>query len=152
MPVESEEIEQWFLRITQYAEELLETLHQLEGGWPERVLTMQRNWIGKSRGARVRFDVEGLAGTSIEVFTTRQDTLFGASFVALSPNHPLAQRLAEHDPGLAEFVAECNRMGTSEAVIEADRHIHRHAHSVAHCQQQAAWIDYAAWGIRSATT
>ncbi len=88
-PVEAKEIEQWFLRITQYADELLETLDQLEGGWPERVLTMQRNWIGKSRGTRVRFDVEGLAGTSIEVFTTRVDTIYGASALILAPEHPL---------------------------------------------------------------
>ena len=79
---------------------------------------MQENWIGRSEGARVFF---GLVGQQeqIEVFTTRQDTLFGASFVALSPNHPLALRLAESDPQLAGFIAECNRMGTSEAVIEA---------------------------------
>ncbi len=78
---------------------------------------MQENWIGRSEGARVYFDIAG-RDERIEVFTTRQDTLFGASFVALSPNHPLAQRLAENDAELAAFIAECNRMGTSEAVIE----------------------------------
>ncbi len=78
---------------------------------------MQENWIGRSEGARVIFDIAG-RDERIEVFTTRQDTLFGASFVALSPNHPLTQRLGESDAGLADFIAECNRMGTSEAVIE----------------------------------
>ena len=95
-PVEAKEIEQWFLRITQYAEELLETLDQLEGGWPERVLTMQRNWIGKSRGARVRFAVDdprGNRGEFIEVFTTRIDTIYGASAIILAPNHPLVEKL-----------------------------------------------------------
>jgi leucyl-tRNA synthetase len=92
-PVEAKEIEQWFLRITQYADELLEGLQQLEGGWPDRVLTMQRNWIGKSRGTRVRFAVDGLADTSIEVFTTRVDTIYGASAIILAPNHPLVEKL-----------------------------------------------------------
>jgi leucyl-tRNA synthetase len=93
-PVEVKEIEQWFLRITQYADELLDDLDQLETGWPERVLTMQRNWIGKSRGARVRFEVEGLPDTSIEVFTTRVDTIYGASALILAPEHPLLSKLA----------------------------------------------------------
>ena len=114
--VEKRLLSQWFLRITAFTEELLDAIHQLDR-WPERVRLMQENWIGRSEGARVYFDIAG-SDERIEVFTTRQDTLFGASFVALSPNHPLAQRLAEHDPGLAEFIAECNRMGTSEAVIE----------------------------------
>src|ERR1700759_2993981 len=79
---------------------------------------MQENWIGRSEGARVFFVIAG-TDERIEVFTTRQDTLFGASFLALSPNHPLALRLAESDGDLAAFIAECNRMSTSEAVIEA---------------------------------
>src|SRR6266478_4871643 len=94
---------------------------QVIGGrerWPERVRLMQENWIGRSDGARVFFTIAG-TDERIEVFTTRQDTLFGASFLALSPNHPLALRVAEKDPGVAAFIAECNRMGTSEAVIEA---------------------------------
>jgi leucyl-tRNA synthetase len=109
-------LSQWNLRITAFTEELLEALASLDR-WPERVRLMQENWIGRSEGARVRFRVAG-GERSIEVFTTRQDTLYGASFLALSPNHPLATELAEHDQGLAGFVAECNRMGTSEAVIE----------------------------------
>ncbi len=92
-PVEVREIEQWFLRITQYADELLEGLETLKDGWPERVLVMQRNWIGKSSGARVRFGVEGMAGEAIEVFTTRIDTIYGASAVILAPEHPLLAKL-----------------------------------------------------------
>ncbi len=115
--VEKRLLSQWFLRITAFAEELLDALGGLER-WPERVRLMQENWIGRSEGARAGFDIDG-CHERIEVFTTRPDTLFGASFLALSPNHPLAQRLAETDSGLAAFIAECNRMGTSEAVIEA---------------------------------
>src|SRR5262249_46536906 len=103
--------------ITAFTEDLLDALKGLDR-WPERVRLMQENWIGRSLGARVTFAVAGCNET-IEVFTTRPDTLFGASFLALSPNHPLAQRLALEDAGLAEFIAECNRLGTSEAVIEA---------------------------------
>ncbi len=103
--VEPKEIEQWFLRITQYAEELLETLNQLQGGWPERVLTMQRNWIGKSRGTRVRFAVEGIADTSLEVFTTRVDTIYGASAIILAPQHPFIDRF---------FSGADTRIGSSE--------------------------------------
>ncbi len=114
--VEKRLLSQWFLRITAFTEELLGAIGGLDR-WPERVRLMQENWIGRSEGARVLFDVVGQE-EPIEVFTTRQDTLFGASFVALSPNHPLAQRLAESDLGLAAFIAECNRMGTSEATIE----------------------------------
>jgi leucyl-tRNA synthetase len=92
-PVEPKDIEQWFLRITKYADELLDGLTQLESGWPQRVRAMQRNWIGKSRGTRVRFAVEGFPGTSIEVFTTRVDTIFGASGIILAPEHPLVGKL-----------------------------------------------------------
>jgi leucyl-tRNA synthetase len=115
--VEKRLLSQWFLRITAFTEELLAALGGLER-WPERVRLMQENWIGRSEGARVRFAVVG-RDDEIEVFTTRPDTLFGASFLALSPNHPLAQTLAAQDPGLAAFIAECNRLGTSEAAIEA---------------------------------
>ncbi|HEX5455620.1 MAG TPA: leucine--tRNA ligase [Stellaceae bacterium] len=127
--VERRLLSQWFLRITAFSDELLEALQTLDR-WPERVRLMQEKWIGRSEGARVRFGIadphpnppplagEGREG-AIEVFTTRPDTLYGASFVALSPHHPLAQRLADEDPALAEFIAECDRLGTSEAVIEA---------------------------------
>ena len=108
---------QWNLRITAFSDELLAALKTLDR-WPERVRLMQENWIGRSEGARVRFPLVG-HDEAIEVFTTRPDTLYGASFLALSPHHPLAQSLAAGDPPLAEFIAECDRLGTSEAVIEA---------------------------------
>jgi leucyl-tRNA synthetase len=114
--VEKRLLAQWSLRVTAFAEELLAAIGSLDR-WPERVRLMQENWIGRSEGARAIFAIAG-RDEHIEVFTTRQDTLFGASFVALSPNHALALRLAEEDPDLATFIAECNRMGTSEAVIE----------------------------------
>ncbi len=95
----------WFLKITDFADELLDGLKELEGKWPERVLTMQKNWIGKSFGARVDFALED--GTKIEVFTTRPDTLYGATFMALAPEHPLAKELAkrtEREAEVAEFI------------------------------------------------
>jgi leucyl-tRNA synthetase len=92
--VETRELEQWFLRITAYADELLDATTGLTK-WPEKVLTMQRNWIGRSDGAKVRFALEGDPATSIEVFTTRIDTIFGANFVLLGPEHPLVHELAE---------------------------------------------------------
>jgi leucyl-tRNA synthetase len=122
--VEQRKLAQWFFRITAFTEELLAGLENLER-WPEKVRLMQNNWIGRSEGARVFFpliDAPGRwtaqAGARLEVFTTRHDTLFGASFLALSPNHPLSSELAESDPALADFIAECNRLGTSEAAIE----------------------------------
>ena len=116
--VEKRLLSQWFLRITEFSEELLDALKTLDR-WPERVRLMQENWIGRSEGARVVWPDRTAADETIEVFTTRPDTLFGASFLALSPHHPLAQRLAASDPELREFIAECDRLGTSEAVIEA---------------------------------
>jgi len=115
-PVEKRLLSQWFLKITAFAEELLAALKTLDR-WPERVKLMQENWIGRSEGARVFFALAG-RDKRLEVFTTRPDTLFGASFVAVAPNHPLAESLAKTDPKLAAFIAECNRMGTSEAVLE----------------------------------
>jgi leucyl-tRNA synthetase len=121
-PVEKRKLTQWFLRITEYADELLDALKSLDR-WPDKVRLMQENWIGKSQGLKFRFAFagkppEGFAD-GIEVYTTRPDTLFGASFVAISPDHPLAERLAAADPKVAAFVAECRRGGTSEAEIEA---------------------------------
>jgi leucyl-tRNA synthetase len=115
--VEKRLLAQWNLRITAFSEELLESLKTLDR-WPERVRLMQENWIGRSEGARVLFAVAG-QDEPVEIFTTRPDTLYGASFLALSPHHPLAARLAAADPALAAFIAECDRLGTSEAVIEA---------------------------------
>ena len=114
--VERRKLAQWFFRITAFADELLQALDGLER-WPEKVRLMQRNWIGKSTGARVRFDLQERAG-SVEVFTTRPDTLFGASFVALAPDHPLTASLAAENPALAAFAEDCLRGGTSEAEIE----------------------------------
>ncbi|MDE1902548.1 MAG: leucine--tRNA ligase [Alphaproteobacteria bacterium] len=115
-PVEKRLLSQWFLKITAFASELLEALATLDR-WPERVKLMQENWIGRSEGARVIFALAGRE-ERLEVFTTRPDTLFGASFLAVAPNHPLAEALAKRDAKLRDFVAECNRMGTSEAAIE----------------------------------
>ncbi len=98
-PVEAKEIEQWFLRITQYADALLEGIADLEGGWPERVLIQQRNWIGKSRGARVRFDVAQAQGLGLEVFTTRIDTIYGVSALLIAAGHPELPRLLANVPG-----------------------------------------------------
>src|SRR6266566_3364217 len=94
--VETREIEQWFLRTTAYAEQLLDDLKLLEGGWPDRVITMQRNWIGKSEGARVKFSVSDVPDAeAIEVFTTRIDTIYGATALILAPTHPLLSKLLE---------------------------------------------------------
>src|SRR5690606_8565766 len=115
-PVERRRLAQWFLRITAYGDELLEALKTLDR-WPDRVRLMQENWIGRSVGAQMRFALEGRSDR-LEVFTTRPDTIFGASFCAIAPDHPLAAELAATDPALAAFIAECRSLGTSEAVIE----------------------------------
>ena len=114
--VEKRLLSQWFLRITRYSDDLLAALKTLDR-WPERVRLMQEHWIGRSEGARVQWALSDRQ-TTIEVFTTRPDTLFGASFLALSPHHPFAEELAKDNPALAEFIAECDRMGTSEEAIE----------------------------------
>jgi len=120
-PVEKRKLAQWFLKITHFAEELKDDLAELER-WPDKVRIMQENWIGRSEGAYVRFPVlgqgSGKDGEQLEVYTTRPDTLYGASFCALAANHPMTQALAAANPALAAFVAECNRMGTSEAELE----------------------------------
>jgi leucyl-tRNA synthetase len=114
-PVERRKLSQWFFKITAYTDDLLQALDTLER-WPEKVRLMQKNWIGRSEGLRFSFALSN--GGKVEVFTTRPDTLFGASFVALSPDHPLTEELARKDPKLAAFVAECRRLGTAEQVIE----------------------------------
>ncbi len=120
-PVERRKLNQWFLRITDFAEELLQGLDGLQG-WPERVRLMQEKWIGKSYGATIKFRIsggEGLEnGKTLEVFTTRPDTIFGAAFCAISTGHPLAQELAENNPKLAGFIDECSKLGVSTEAIE----------------------------------
>ncbi len=101
--VETRDLEQWFLRTTAYSEQLLDDLKLLEGSWPDRVITMQRNWIGKSEGARVKFAVADVPGAaSIEAFTTRIDTIYGATALILAPTHPLLQKLLEDSPARDE--------------------------------------------------
>ena len=113
--VERRKLSQWFFRITRYSQDLLDALDGLEK-WPEKVRIMQKNWIGRSEGLRFAFDLSN--GTKLDVFSTRPDTLFGASFVALSPDHPLTEELAKTDPKLVDFIAQCRRTGTAEAEIE----------------------------------
>jgi len=115
-PVERQEISQWFLRITQYADELLDELDSLEG-WPEQVRTMQRNWIGRSEGVELQFGLEQRQQPLV-VYTTRPDTLMGVSYVAISPEHPLAVELARDNKKIAAFVDDCRRMQLAEAAIE----------------------------------
>ncbi len=122
--VERKKLRQWFLKITDFAEDLLQGLQTLKGHWPEHVLLMQEKWIGKSIGARIFFEVKGRA-EKIEVFTTRPDTIFGASFCAISANHPLAEELAAKDAKLAAFIEKCNQLGTAtEAIEKAEKEGH----------------------------
>ena len=111
--VERKEIPQWFIRITAYAEELLNDLDQLDG-WPEQVRAMQRNWIGKSRGIQMAFGLKD-RDEKLEIYTTRPDTLMGVSYVAVAAGHPLAKEAAESNPELAAFIEECAKSGTAEA-------------------------------------
>lgn len=116
--VERRELTQWFLKITDMAEDLLAGLDTLTR-WPEKVRLMQKNWIGRSEGARVFFSFAGNDSREpLEIYTTRPDTLFGASFCAISPGHPLAAELAAANPAMADFIAECQRVGTNEAALE----------------------------------
>jgi leucyl-tRNA synthetase len=120
--VERRKLNQWFLRITDFAEELLDGLGGLDG-WPDKVRLMQENWIGRSQGLKFRFELAtplpaSGGARSFDVFTTRPDTLFGASFAAISPDHPIALALAEGNPGLAAFLAECKAGGTTAAELE----------------------------------
>ena len=119
-PVERRLLSQWFLKITDFADDLLAAIDGLDR-WPDRVRLMQANWIGKSEGARVKFLLNQPLGgeiNSIEVFTTRPDTLFGASFIAVAANHPLSQNIGKTHQGAADFIAECAKLGTSEAAVE----------------------------------
>jgi leucyl-tRNA synthetase len=113
--VEKREIPQWFLKITDYAQELLDGLDTLEG-WPDSVKTMQRNWIGRSEGLEIQFDVDG--AEALTVFTTRPDTLMGVTYVAVAAEHPLALHAAKTNPALAAFIEECRQGGVAEADLE----------------------------------
>ena len=115
--VERRKLSQWFLRITDFAEELLDGLGALEH-WPDKVRLMQENWIGKSQGLEFRFAMAGGGAGHIDVFTTRPDTLFGASFVAVAPDHPLAADLARNAPELADFIVQAQATGTAQAELD----------------------------------
>jgi leucyl-tRNA synthetase len=117
--VETREIEQWFLKTTAYSDQLLDDLKQLEGGWPERVILMQQNWIGKSQGAKVKFAVAGAAGAGpIEIFTTRIDTIYGATAIILAPAHPLVTKLLEGSPTRAEAEPKLAKMRQTSVKTE----------------------------------
>jgi leucyl-tRNA synthetase len=115
-PVERKKLNQWSLKITDYAEDLLDGLKTLDR-WPEKVKTMQANWIGKSQGLQFKWDVVG-SNNKIDVYTTRPDTIFGASFVGLALDHPLTKQLVGAKDGFDTFKAQCEAVGTSEAAIE----------------------------------
>ena len=119
--VEQRELTQWFFKITEYSQSLLDALDTLER-WPEKVRLMQRNWIGRSEGLLVRFALDAKTTpngeSELEVFTTRPDTLFGARFMALAPDHPLAAAAAKKNPKLAQFIEECRHRGTAQAEID----------------------------------
>ena len=117
--VEKRKLNQWFLKITQFADDLLEGLGSLDQ-WPDKVKLMQENWIGKSQGLQFRFRLDTVIGDieTLEVFSTRPDTIFGASFAAMAADHPLALELAKTDPSLAGFAEECRRTGTAAADVE----------------------------------
>ena len=114
--VERREVTQWFMKITAYADELLDELDDMPG-WPESVKTMQRNWIGRSEGLELAFEVEG-EDEPLNVFTTRPDTLFGVTYMAVAAEHPLAEKAAASNPDIAAFIAECKRTDSAEATLE----------------------------------
>jgi len=118
-PVEQKDLTQWFLKITDYAEELLDDLKLLEGSWPDRVMTMQRNWIGKSVGAEIDFPLETPAPSAdkITVFTTRQDTVFGATFMSLAAEHPLVAELIKDKPQQAEVEAFVDKVRNMDRIV-----------------------------------
>ncbi|MDQ0318200.1 leucyl-tRNA synthetase [Pararhizobium capsulatum DSM 1112] len=119
--VEQRELTQWFFRITDFSQDLLDSLDKLDQ-WPEKVRLMQRNWIGRSEGLTIRWEIAGSpiasGETELTVYTTRPDTLFGASFLAIAADHPLARQAAEDNKAIADFCDECRRAGTSLAALE----------------------------------
>jgi len=114
-PVEKKEIDQWFIRITAYAEELLQSIDDLDG-WPDSVKTQQRNWIGRSEGVEMSFGIEN-SEQQVSIYTTRPDTLMGVTYLAVAAKHPIADKAAQSNPALAQFIAECNQSTTAEADI-----------------------------------
>jgi leucyl-tRNA synthetase len=136
-PVETRDLEQWFFRITAYADELLDATAQLTG-WPDKVLTMQRNWIGRSEGARVKFPLEdtqfaGAGFSNIEVFTTRIDTIFGATFVLLGPEHPLVARFAERSSDPAAFKRKAQEFRTQDRAARISGEIEKQGFDTGFC-------------------
>ena len=154
-PVEKREIPMYYLRITAYAEALLEALDALDK-WPERVKTMQRNWIGKSRGMQLRFALakdsrEGLDDPGIQVYTTRPDTLMGATYLAVAPEHPLAAAAARDRPELAAFIAECRSGSVAEADLatleKKGMATGRYARNPLSGEKLPVWVaNYVLWG------
>ena len=120
--VEKRKLNQWFLRITDFADDLIEGLQELEGRWPDKVRLMQENWIGRSKGLQMTWawagDTPAAATGGLEIYTTRPDTLFGASFMGIAADHPIARALSQTDPAAAAFVAECRKGGSTQAEIE----------------------------------
>ncbi len=114
--IERRKLSQWFFKITDFAQDLLDGLEQLDQ-WPEQVKTMQINWIGRSEGAKIQFKVIEIDRV-LEVFTTRVDTLFGASFLGISPDHPFVEELAKDNPALQTFITECRTLGTSQKELD----------------------------------
>jgi leucyl-tRNA synthetase len=140
--VEQREMSQWVFKITKYSQELLEALDQLDR-WPEKVRLMQKNWIGRSEGLLVRFALDPATApngeTELEVFTTRPDTLFGAKFMAVAPDHPLAAAAAKTNPALAAFIAQCKHRGTAQAEIDTAEKLGFDTGIRAHHPFDAAW-------------
>lgn len=114
--IERREIKQWFLKITAYAEELLHDLDTLQD-WPEQVKTMQRNWIGRSEGAEIQFTVVQSPDERLTIYTTRPDTLMGVTYLAIAPDHPLAQALSDTNPAVKTFIEECKKVPVAEAAV-----------------------------------
>ena len=120
--VERRKLPQWFFKITEYADDLIDSLDKLSN-WSNQVKIMQKNWIGRSEGLKLKFKIEknpnnNIKAENIEVYTTRPDTIFGASFVAIAPDHPITKSLSKNNPDLEKFIAECNQIGTSEEALE----------------------------------
>ena len=120
--VERRKLPQWFFKITEYADDLIDSLDKLDN-WSNQVKVMQKNWIGRSEGLKIKFKIDKrpndkIDSDNIEVYTTRPDTIFGASFIAIAPDHPIAKSLANNNKELQKFISECNQIGTSEEALE----------------------------------